>query len=415
PRKAEKILPLEIWTRILSQLDRNEKVANTRTCRLFGDIVEDELYRHVELDMHTVLSWTAGVSRYTHRSNTMRTLEISLEGASKDFLREMVPHLRKALSGLPALREFSLLDVQDLPPNAAEDIFEGAEFSLIKLACDSDDIIVRSWKSLKKQTQLEEFRALLDYTLVLRPDMTPDVFPKLRLLDTSTPFAVRVTSASAIRNLSIWMAYHEVRPALARITQTLGGNLSSLKVTRHIMKFPSPYFGITFAPQGWQPSRHWELHSPIAVCEVLRAPNLVYLEINDVCYDTERREWRRTRLVEEEPARFAQLSTKLQTECVPSLTTLVWWPAWADSVATMYCSVSNYVAEFFALLPITSIVLPPLISWDREGEEGGWTSVERDQVNHGGTLPQQWNDLTNFLLHERWVDVSGPFRSRWEE
>ena len=81
----------------------------------------------------------------------------------------------------------------------------------------------------------------------------------------------------------------------------------------------------------------------------------------------------------------------------------------------MYCSVSNYVAEFFALLPITSIVLPPLISWDREGEEGGWTSVERDQVNHGGTLPQQWNDLTNFLLHERWVDVSGPFRSRWEE
>ncbi|KAI0656191.1 hypothetical protein C8Q70DRAFT_935729 [Cubamyces menziesii] len=418
-RNAERILPPEIWAQILSDLSHNEKVANTRTCRLFGDIIEDELYREVELDMHTVLSWTAGVSRYTHRANTMRTLEITLEGASKDDLREIVPHLRNALHGLPALEEFALLDVQELPPNAAEDIFKGVEFSLTKFACDSDEIIVQSWESLKKQTKLKEFRGLLDYTRVLQSDVRPDVFSNLKVLDTSTTFAMGVSSASTISNLSIWMAYHQVCPALSKITEALGENLSSLRVIRHMMKSPNPNFGTTFAPEGSQLSRYWERHSPIEVCAAIRAPRLKYLEINDVCSDTEQREWPRTRInvIRDDPARHAELNMKLRTECVPSLRTLVWWPAWADSVSTVILSQRRYVIEFYALLPIVDIVLPPLVSWDREGEQGGWTSVERDDSaeSRRGTLPQQWYDKEKDILNGDWKDVDSPYQSRWDQ
>ncbi|KAI0334207.1 hypothetical protein GY45DRAFT_87495 [Cubamyces sp. BRFM 1775] len=281
PRKAAQILPLEVWAKILSHLNRNEKVDHTRTCRMFGDIVEDELYREVELDTDTVMSWTAGVTRYTHRAKTMRTLEISLEGASKDSLRDILPHLRKALCALPALQEFSLLDVQGLPEDAAEDILEGVQFSLTQFACDSDALIVKSWASLKKQIHLEEFRGLLDYTRVLQDDMTPDVFPELWLLETSSSFANRITNASTVTNLSIWTAYHQAQPTLARVTMALGENLSRLKITRHMMSSPNPYIGYTFAPQNSLPFRAWEAHSPIVLCEAIRAPNLLYFE--NVC------------------------------------------------------------------------------------------------------------------------------------
>lgn len=108
---------------------------------------------------------------------------------------------------------------------------------------------------------------------------------------------------------------------------------------------------------------------------------------------------------------------KLRTECVPSLRTLVWWPAWADSVSTVILSQRRYVIEFYALLPIVDIVLPPLVSWDREGEQGGWTSVERDDSaeSRRGTLPQQWYDKEKDILNGDWKDVDSPYQSRWDQ
>lgn len=279
-RPAHTEVPVEIWQSIFKDLPQADLVNLSRVSRYIGAVSETILYQRATLAPLDVASWTAAVSRSVvyHRATAVQSLTISLEGltglceSANALLR-----LAGALSSLPDLRELTISGAKP-HRDAVRDILPGITFSrLQRFVCDSDAIVLACWPALAVQSELEEFRGLYDYNGYIPFDMTPGVWPNLRILDAGASFVERITDGSKVTCLSVHVPRATATNILARITRKLGGQLITLRVVRTIL---CPHSGGSdWAPAGSDP--YWESDSPVVLCAVLRAPVLRLFELRD--------------------------------------------------------------------------------------------------------------------------------------
>ncbi len=143
--------------------------------------------------------------------------------------------------------------------------------------CNCDAIVLACWPALAVQSELEEFRGLYDYATYIPVEVSPGVWPNLRILDAGATFVEHLTGRSKVTSLSVHVPRTTAMSVLARISQTLGDQLVKLRVIRTIL---CPHSGGSdWTTVGSEP--YWESDSPVVLCAALRVPALKLFELWD--------------------------------------------------------------------------------------------------------------------------------------
>ncbi|KAI0668961.1 hypothetical protein C8Q78DRAFT_221273 [Trametes maxima] len=401
-----------MWDAILSHLNRGDLVSMTRSCKHIGAIAEAHLYRNVRGLCHAIFpQWTYGIVR-PWRANAVRSIILSFDGlnlSSTAAVSGALFRLRAALSVLPDLRELVVTGLSGVMASA-QNILRDCTFSLRKFFCDGDAVVLASWPSLRTHRTLEEFGGFLNIMYPPPLNVTLDVFPHLRVLDTGAPFAGRTGTGSRITHLSVHVARITACRVLKQITETLGCQLVALRVVRTI-RSPRSAGGAGFGQTPF-----WESDSPVVLCEALRAPALKFLEVRDkapsgakwsVDFDT-------LRAI---PA-FWYDRSKQVTERTPSLSTLVWRPVWAGQSRLLASIVRDHMQDFFYLLPSLQLAVLPLVarapagaSSQAEGSES-WSTWKKVPVEEGTSRrPVDWWPQQGVTFEQ--IDCYAPLGAMW--
>lgn len=215
---------------------------------------------------------------------TIRSLSVSLD-FPKDApinARMFLENLAAVLRSLDGLQELTLTGSKQSLYSAPRDIFQGCSFSLRKLHCSVDKVLVASWSSLR-QHSIHDFSGFLDVVRGPPSDVLPWGMANLKHLETSAYFAERLTNPANITHISLHTSRSRTRPTLWHLSNLLGDQLISLRVNRTLVESRSlSAEAVTEAAKEVDMTALlWESDSPLMICCMLRAPKLKYLEIRD--------------------------------------------------------------------------------------------------------------------------------------
>ena len=215
-----------------------------------------------------------------HRARTVRSVSVCLDlpkGARIDE-KLFLENLGAILRSLPFLKELTITG-RYKPYSISRDIFRGCLFSLEKLHCNVDKLLIASWNSLRRRS-IRDFRGFLDIVNGPPPEILAYDMASLEYLETSAHFAARLTDPAKITHISLHASRSRTRPTLCHLSNLLGDQLISLRVNRTIVKSTS--ISEEEVKKADVPGLLWESDSPLMVCCMLRTPKLKYLEIRDV-------------------------------------------------------------------------------------------------------------------------------------
>ena len=232
-------LPHEMWSKIHEGLSVDDLKHLSLVSRHVGGFAQASLWRRVrQLSPPELLDFAKVLEKNPDRATQIRSLQIHTPSYEVP-IRTVVDSFIDASPRFQHLNEFKLTGntaSQGAVKNILADLHPAVR--LLNFRCDSDTLTHASWATLSSRHRfLEEFTGFLAPS-PFPARITPNVFPNLRVLRTSSTFLMRLQGSPHITHLAVCLAAPEMPTVLHHISAQLGAQLLSLRLERTFHRTP---------------------------------------------------------------------------------------------------------------------------------------------------------------------------------
>ena len=263
---------METWREIYKHLEMSDVRSLALAARCVGVFAQTFLHEHVRTinvrDTLPFLTYSASAF-FTNNAKRISSLTFSLTQSPNHGPPTTLRRWLEVLPMLTGLKSLTLLG-DDIPEHDAVDVLHGCPHSsLTTFRCESDALMYASWDSLLLHEDLEEFGGLYHLSQLLPFDMSPDRFPRLRILDTGVPFLLNLHYSRQITHLSVRLDARLMTVVINIINECLASKLLSLRFDRVLPDVE------------WEPRDDFVTDSPLLICATLEGSALRSLVIKD--------------------------------------------------------------------------------------------------------------------------------------